>query len=296
MRRTALFLLLAATAPRAAAQDEYGARGLFPVYRSGIQWLVYDKPRKGSSAAELGPGADFLVIGNEGAGMFVVARSSPTYGGVCKGGKPLRLRAALLKGTRTGVGEPVLAIKVPEGFKLKGSRAVFKALEAAYTEPFYRGLGPALNAAVIEEAKSGAFKFPDDDAEAQTFLADPRPEKVLLKIDFAAKLPVAGLKDAAVLVTEAQISGSFRRCLRLADGDKLVGGCVEMPRQLMVETAQLRFVSYDPSGKGNPYLLAYSRPDNEPLWGHERWGFALRANGARLFLRDAMDPRCRAAF
>ena len=62
----------------------------------------------------------------------------------------------------------------------------------------------------------------------------------------------------------------------------------------MAETAQLRFVSYDPSGKGGPLLLAYSK--EAPLWGHERWGFALRAAGARLFLRDAMDPRCREGF
>ena len=97
-----------------------------------------------------------------------------------------------------------------------------------------------------------------------------------------------------VLVTGAQISNSFRRCLRLADGDKLIGDCVEMPSDLMAETALLRFVSYDPSGKGGPLLLAYTK--DAPLWGHERWGFALRSSGARLFLRDAMDPRCREGF
>ena len=67
-----------------------------------------------------------------------------------------------------------------------------------------------------------------------------------------------------------------------------------MPHDLMAETAQLRFVAYDPGGKGSPFLLAYTR--GEPLWGHERWGFVLRASGARLFLRDALDPGCREGF
>ena len=34
-------------------------------------------------------------------------------------------------------------------------------------------------------------------------------------------------------VEETQISASNRRCFRIADGDKLVGGCAEMPRALM---------------------------------------------------------------
>jgi hypothetical protein len=67
-----------------------------------------------------------------------------------------------------------------------------------------------------------------------------------------------------------------------------------MPHDLMSETAQLRFVAYDPGGNGSPFLLAYTK--GEPLWGHERWGFVLRGGGARLFLRDAMDPRCREGF
>jgi len=115
-----------------------------------------------------------------------------------------------------------------------------------------------------------------------------------MKIDFAAHPSVAGLKKPTALITDAQISSSHRRCLRLADGDRLIGRCVEMPHDLMSETTQLRFVAYDPGGKGSPFLLAYTR--GEPLWGHERWGFVLRGTGARLFLRDAMDPRCRDGF
>ena len=104
----------------------------------------------------------------------------------------------------------------------------------------------------------------------------------------------AGLKAPVVLITGAQIGGTYRRCLRLADGDKLIGPCAEMPHDLMAETTQLRFITYDPSGKGSPFLLAYTR--GEPLWGHERWGFVLRSSGVRLFLRDALDPSCRAEF
>jgi len=289
-----VLLLAAALARPALAQDEYGAKGLFPVYDVGGRWLVYDKTTAPGGSRALKPGGGFLLIGSEGADLFAVAHASAAYGGACRARKPARLRAAILKGPRKSVGDPILGLKVPEGFTLKGSRAAYKSLPNEVGEPLYQALGAALTAATIEEAKSGAFRFkPDDDGQA-AFLADPKPEKVLLKIDYAAKVAVAGLIAPTVLVTGAQISNSFRRCLRLADGDALVGPCVEMTSDLMAETALLRFVSYDPSGKGSPLLLAYTK--DAPLWGHERWGFALRAAGARLFLRDAMDPRCREGF
>ncbi|MBI3288304.1 MAG: hypothetical protein HYZ74_02160 [Elusimicrobia bacterium] len=286
-------LVLAASAPAAFAQDEYGAKGLFPVYQSGPQWVIFDKPRKGDPK-ELAPGAKFLVVGSAGADLFVVARSSPSYGGMCRNKKPTRLRAALLKGPRVSVGDPVLAIKVSPNFVLKGSRARYEALNNIVDEPLYRSLGPALTAAAVEEAKSGAYNFRAEDEGATAFMSDPKPELVALKIDFAARPRVSGLSAPTALITGAQISSAYRRCLRLADGDKLIGGCVEMPHALMTETAQLRFVSYDPGGKGSPFLLAYTR--GEPLWGHERWGFVLRGSGARLFLRDALDPGCRESF
>src|SRR5207302_1635341 len=112
--------------------------------------------------------------------------------------------------------------KVPSGFSLKGSRAVFAALPNAVGEPVYQALGPALNAATIEEAKAGDFKFLAVDDGANSFLADPKPEKIGLKIDFAAPVKVAGLSAPMVLVTGAQISNTFLRCLRLADGGKLI--------------------------------------------------------------------------
>jgi hypothetical protein len=288
------FLLAAALVRPAAAQEQYGAKGLFPAYNVGGHWLVYDKTTGKGGSKALTLGGRFLLVGSEGADLFTVVHASAAYGGMCRGRKPLRLRAAILRGPRPKVGDPILAIKVPESFTLKGSRAEYRVLPNQVGEPVYQALGSALTAATVEEAKSGAFRFKLDDAGAEAFKADPKPEQVLLKIDYAAKVDVAGLKDPLVLVTGAQVSNSFRRCLRLADGGKLIGDCVEMPSDLMAETALLRFVSYDPSGKGAPLLLAYTK--DAPLWGHERWGFALRASGARLLVRDAMDPRCREGF
>lgn len=289
----ALLLTAFLSAP-AAAQEEYGARGIFPVYDVGAQWAVFDKITKKGGGAALAPGGTFLVVGDEGAGLFSLARSSPTYGGACRGNKPARLRAGLLKGPRSQVGAPVIAVKVAEDFSLKGSRAVYKPLPNAVDEPLYKRLGSALAAAAVAEAKGGAYRFKPEDAGADAFLADPKPEQVALKIDWASPVRIAGLEDAVALVTGAQISSAYRRCLRLASSDKLLGDCVEMPHDLMTETALLRFVLYDPSGKGQPFLLAFT--PSEPLWGHERWGFALRASGPRLFLRDAMNPRCREGF
>ncbi len=287
-------LLAAVLAAPAAAQDEYGARGIFPVYDVGAQWAVFDKTVKKGGAAALAPGGTFLVVGDEGAGLFSLARSSPTYGGACRSNKPVRLRAGLLKGPRSAVGAPVIAVKVADDFSLKGSRAVYKALPNATDEPLYQRLMPALRAAAAAEAKEGAYRFKPDDEGAAAFLADPKPELIALKIDWSAPVALAGLKDTVALVTGAQVSSAYRRCLRLAHADRLLGGCVEMPHDLMTETALLRFVIYDPSGKGQPFLLAYT--PQEPLWGHERWGFALKPTGPRLFLRDAMNPRCREGF
>ena len=291
-RFAAMLLFAAAAAPRpAAAQDEYGAKGLFPTYDVGGHWLIYDKTSAPGGAQALKPGSDFLVIGSKGQGLFSVAHASSTSVGACP---PQSLRTAILSGARGSVGDPVLAIAVPAGFSLKGSRAAYQALPNAVGESVYQTLVATLNSATIEDAKSGAFRFKADDEGGTKFLADPKPEKILLRIDYAAKVRVAGLAAPMVMVVGAQISNSFRRCLRLADGDKLIGGCAEMPSDLMAETSLLNFVSYDASGKGSPLLLAYTK--EAPLWGHERWVFALRASGPRLFLRDAMDPRCRANF
>ncbi len=298
--RPALLLALtlaaaaAASGRAAAAPDGYGEKGLFPVYASGGHWLIYDKTDSARASRALRPGGRFLLIGSRDAAIFSVAHVTAAFGGICRKGKPARLRAALLYGPRKTVGDPILAIKVPSGFTLKGSRAVYRTLPNAVDESVYKSLETAIASATIREAESGAFRLKPQDSGAREFLSAPDPAKILVRIDYAARPAVAGLKRPLVLVTGAQISDSFRRCLRLADGGRLIGDCVEMPSDLMAETALLRFVSYDPSGGGRPLLLAYT--PKAPLWGHERWGFVLRASGARLFLRDAMDPRCRASF
>ncbi|MBI4059848.1 MAG: hypothetical protein HY403_00305, partial [Elusimicrobia bacterium] len=194
MRRLILFLLAAAAfAPPSHAQDEYGSRGLFPVYQSGDQWLIFDKPRKSGRLKDLMPGSKFLIIGSRGADLFLVGRASATYGGACRNKKPLKLRAALLKGPRSAVGQPVMAIKVANHFRLKGSRARYDALANAVNEPLYQLLSSTLAAAAIEEAKAGAYRFRPDDEGAAAFLADPKAEKLAMKIDFAAHPPVSGL-------------------------------------------------------------------------------------------------------
>ncbi|MDE2491611.1 MAG: hypothetical protein KGM24_12260 [Elusimicrobia bacterium] len=288
-------LLALVLAPRpAAAQEAYGARGLFPVYVVGGHWMIYDKTDSAAARAALRPGGTFLLIGSSGEGVFTVARTSAAYGGACRRGKPARLRAALLRGPIRQVGVPILAIRAPKSFRLEGSRAVYRALPNAVDEGVYKTLEVALARETIADVKSGAFRFKPGDAGRDAFVADPNPDKILLKIDYASHPKIAGLAAPTVLVDGEQISDSFRRCLYLADGSKLVGRCVEMPHDLMAETALLRFVSYDPSGAGTPLLLAYT--PKPPLWGDERWGFVLRAAGPSLFLRDALDPRCRASF
>ncbi|MDD5656772.1 MAG: hypothetical protein PHF00_05900 [Elusimicrobia bacterium] len=289
----AFFLSAAALAPGRA--QEYGAKGIYPVYETGGQWVVFDKkPGKRGKAGPLAPGARLLVVGSSGAELFAVARASATYGGACRGNKPVKLRAALLRGPRSAVGKPIIGIKVPPGFSLQGSRAKYLALGNEIDEAAYGRLGEAARAAVVSEIKSGEFLFSLDDDPGPIFREDPRPERIQLKFDFGARVAVAGLKAPFVLVDGAQVFATFRRCLRLADGGRLVGGCAQMPHALMAETALLRFVVYDPGGRGNPILLAYT--PEPPLWGDERWGFSLRAAGPKLFLSDALDPRCRESF
>jgi hypothetical protein len=62
----------------------------------------------------------------------------------------------------------------------------------------------------------------------------------------------------------------------------------------MAETSLLEFVAYYPNAGAWPFVLAHTV--SEPLWGHERWGFQITSQGPKLFLRDALDPRCREGF
>jgi hypothetical protein len=289
-------LLFFCAAP-AAAQEAYGAKGIYPVYETSGQWLIFDKdprPARTGQSPPLGPGARFLVVGSSGSGLFTVARTSATYGGACRKNKPIKLRAALLRGPRAAVGTPVIGIKVKPEFSLRGSQARFTALRSEVDEGTYSRLGGAVKAAVAADVRSGAFRFALDDNPGAAPPSEVRPDDIQMKMDFGARVRIRGLEDAFALIEGSQVSATFRRCLRLSAADVLLGGCVEMPHALMAETALLRFVEYDPSGDGRPLLLAYT-PD-APLWGAERWAFALRAAGPKLVLADAMDPRCREGF
>ena len=115
-----------------------------------------------------------------------------------------------------------------------------------------------------------------------------------MKIDFGSKLSLQGHPEAFLLIEGSQIGGSYRRCMHLLDGEEPLGRCTWMPHALMAETRLLNFVAYDPSRQGRPFILAYT--ETEPLWGHERWGFQLSEKGPKMFLRDALDPRCREGF
>lgn len=277
MRRLALWIALAGCAPAAQAQEEYGAKGIFPVYETSGQWVIFDKKPNPKSPTPVVKGERYLVVGSAGAEVFEVARSSGTYGGSCRAGKPLKLKAGLLIGPRRKVGRPIIGIHVPPSFTLKGSRAEYTALKNEVSEATYAGLGQALRAS----AAAGALEA-------------VKPESIQTKIDFGATVRLDGVERPFVFVEETQTNDSYHRCLRLASGDKLIGDCAEMPRTLMAETALLQFVSYDPSGKGSPFVLAFTR--SQPLWGDERWAFVVRDSGPRLFLMDAMDIRCREGF
>jgi hypothetical protein len=295
--RALLAALVLVCAMPARAQEAYGAKGIYPVYETAGQWVIFDKdpkPLNSGEAPPLGPGTRFLVVGSQGSEIFTVARTSATYGGACRKNKALKLRAALLKGPRSAVGSPIIGIRVKADFRLRGSRAKYLTLPNEVNEETYTRLSDTIKSAVASDIKDGGFHFSPDDNMSPLLQQDPKPEQIQMKIDFGARLRVRDLADAFVFVEASQVSATVRRCLRLADGGKLVARCVEMPDKLMAETALLRFVAYDPSGQGNPLLLAYT--PNPPLWGDERWGFSLRSSGPKLVLSDAMDPRCREGF
>ena len=270
MRWALLSLLLLTLPGPARAQEEYGAKGIYPVYETGGQWLIFDKHPKKDLHPTAAPPAlchRFLVIGSEGSEIFQ-GRELGDHGGARRGKRPAKLRAALLKGPRSAVGRPIIGIKVPASFRLKGSRAKYVKLSNQTGEGTYAALGEAIKKTAIDDVAKGAFRFKLEDEAGALFQQNPALEKVQMKIDFGAQVVVKGLSDPFLFVESTQISSTYRRCLRLADGGKLRGDCALMPHDLMAETNLLQFVSYDPSGQGNPYLLAFTPA--QPLWGHER--------------------------
>ncbi|MHB2025708.1 MAG: hypothetical protein ACYCPQ_03575 [Elusimicrobiota bacterium] len=290
-------LFLASAACSCWAAGNYGSKGLYPVYETAGQWLIYDKNPSPAQELWLSPGQRYLLVGSKGSGIFTVGRDSQTYGGVCQGSRPIPVKAALLRGPRSLVGSPIIGIRVPRTFSLRGSRAAFQSLRNNVDEETYHSLEPALQARAIEDITRGRVAVDFSTAIFADAGSGSRPEKkpaIQTTIDFGAAVNVKGLIKPFVIVNQAAVSNRIWRCLRLTDGSKIIGDCARMPRRLMAETGLLRFVSYDPSGAGRPYLFAFTK--EAPLWGDERWGFALGAQGPKLFLMDAMDTNCREGF
>jgi hypothetical protein len=302
-------ILLASLGPVSASwaapgpSEPYGAKGIFPVYEVSGQWVIYDRKALGKTKPDprLKQGLRFLVVGSAGAAVFSVEGSTAGWGAACKGAKPLKLRAAVLEGPRKDVGVPIIGISVPPKFSLKKPLAGFRTLSNQVGEETYGTLLGPIKGALRSELSSRELKpKTDEDAAAAQGKPGDLAAEAAVKIDFGAPVSVAGLKDAFALVEGSQVAGTYRRCLRLADlaresgGARFLGECAPMRHELMTETARLAFVSYEPSGPGKPLILAYT--PTEPLWGHERWGFALRKSGPRLFLNDSMDIRCREGF
>ncbi|MFA5139973.1 MAG: hypothetical protein WC728_12140 [Elusimicrobiota bacterium] len=274
-----------------------GKPGIYPVYQSGPRWMLVEKPAQGRKP-EVRKGTRVLVIGSTGVDEFYVSAATRTLLAGCRGARPAAKPAHLLSSRSPKaferVGAPVIALLLREGAAYDPGRASFRALSSDADEALYSRVQQALLDATLADAASGDFAFVAGDEEGRLFAARPEPEKVQMKIDFSAGLRMAGVKDARLLVEGTQISKTYRRCLRLFSGDKPVGGCAVMPHVLMAETRLLKFVSYDPAGQGRPFVMAYT--ETEPLWGHERWGFQFTRQGPKVFLEDALDPRCRESF
>lgn len=282
------------------AQGPYGDKGIYPVYEDTGKWLIFDKTaikkQKKNSGTDrrLQPGAKFLVIGSKGSGLFTISQTTASYGGACAGRMPLRLQAAVLEGARGAVGTPVIGLSVKENYNPKSSKATFTPLANQVGEDTYLRLGSTLRERAARDIRDGVFRFKLEDNPSPEFLDNPPADQIAVRIEFASAVNLRGPASPMVLVERTQALGTYRRCLRLAAGGSLAGDCVEMPHDLRVETALLSFVSYDPKGKGRPYLLGFT--SQPPLWGHERWGFALQPGGPKAFLMEAMDVRCREGF
>jgi len=273
--------------------------GIFPVYEANKRWMLLERMPKGRKRKRLvGRGTQLLVIGSKGIARFYAQKATTTYMADCENlkAKPMRgyyLSAKSAKSFKQ-VGTPVIAIKLPKGRRVNTSRAKFSRLPNAVSEEIYKELESPIRNSVVSDVKSGAFQTELDDPGFVRFEQDPKPKGFQMKIDYSSDIHFRGFSRAKIAVEGIQISKAYRRCLRMFDEAKPIGGCAEMPHELMTETRGLEFVSYDPSGRGRPFLLAYTK--DKPLWGHERWGFQMTPKGPNLFLQDGLDPRCREAF
>jgi len=289
----------AAPAPKPKVKAMTGSKvpGIFPVYETSGRWMLVERVRPGKSRM-IEQGSSLIVIGSQGVEQFYAGRSTMTFLMGCEGFRPKREKAFFIRGRSARqfqkVGTPIIAILNRSKRKVDLSKAVFYPLRNEVKEAVYQRLGKPLGEAILTDLKSGAFIVPPDDPAGQAFLTKPDVSKILTKIDFGSKIRLRGVQDAFILVEDAEVSKARRRCMRLFDGAQAQGICAVMSHTLMTETRNLRFVAYEPSGRGSPFILAYT--EKSPLWGHERWGFRLTRDGPSLFLRDALDPRCRESF
>ena len=271
--------------------------GIFPVYEADKRWMLVERVPAGGKRI-VKQDTQLVVIGSKGAAQFHAATSTQSYLPACRDAKPAKTLAFLLSAKSPKnfqqVGTPIIAIAMKPGASFDSSRAVFYALRNEVKEEVYQKLSGPIVDSVVEDLKSGTFQIKLGDSLGHAYAQSPDPKKIQMKIDFGSKLRLRGFEDAFVLIEGVQLSKSFRRCLRLFEAGRPVGSCVEMPHELMSETRSLQFVAYDPSGKGTPFILAYTQ--DPPLWGHERWGFQVTTKGPKLFLKDTLDPRCRESF
>lgn len=273
--------------------------GIFPVYQTNKRWMLIERmPKRPKRKRLVRQGTQLLVIGSKGIARFYAQKAMTTTIAECANLKPNPMRGYYLSAKSASafkrVGIPVIAIKLPKGRRVDTRRAKFSKLPNAVNDASYQELESVIRTSVVADVKSGAFQTELDDPGFLRFEQQPDPKGFQLKIDYASDIRFRGFTRAKIAVEGIQISKAYRRCLRLYDEAKPIGNCAEMPHELMSETGGLQFISYDPSGRGQPFLLAYSQ--GKPLWGHERWGFQLTSKGPKLFLQDALDPRCRAAF
>ena len=273
------------------AQRRTAPGGIFPVYETPEGWMLLDRRGK---RGDIPVGTSFLVVGSKAAGVLTAARGTLVTA-ACVRKRPAKVPAYALAGRlKDSLGTPIIALRVPKGRALDTSKARFYPLVNEVADETYQALAEPLRQAVIADAAGGRFLLKQDDTAAAQAVRDADPKKVQLKLDFGSKVRIAGMENAFMVVESANISRSARRCVRLLEENALIGGCAEMPHDLMAETQILQFVAYDPSGRGKPFVLAYTT--REPMWGHERWGFQLTPKGAKRFLMDAWDAKCREGF
>ncbi len=287
----------AADASRRALAKTLSRPGIYPVYEAGGRWMLIDRETD-KSKRRVRKGGYFVVIGSRGVEVFRVAKTTRTWIAACEANRSVPRTGYLLTARKAAkfkrVGTPIIALRLPAGKSFDTNSAWFYPLKNGVREETYQKLQTSLRSAIVADLQSGAFQIDVSDEKGHAFAAKPEADLVQMKIDFGSKIRYRGLKNAFLLVEGTQISKTYRRCMRLYDGDKPIGHCAEMPHELNVETRQMRFVAYDPNRRGRPYIFAYTK--REPLWGHERWGFLLADSGPTLFMRDALDPRCRAGF